>query len=78
MAKLPVIKTRELIRALQALGFVEYHRVGSHAQFKNPDGRRVTIPVHAGRDIKRGTLRGIINDLDMTVEEFIQALKRKN
>lgn len=75
MPKLPVVKTRELIRVLERLGFFEHHRVGSHAQFKHPDGRRVTIPVHHGRDVKPGMLRGIVGDLDMTVEEFVRVLK---
>lgn len=77
MPKLPVVKTRELIRVLNRLEFFEYHRVGSHAQFKHPDNRRITVPVHYGKDIKTGTLRGILNDIDLSVEEFILILKKK-
>lgn len=77
MPKLPVVKIKELIRVLTILGFFEYHRVGSHAQFKHPDGRRTTIPIHFGKDIKKGMLRGILNDIDLTVEEFIFILKKK-
>lgn len=77
MPKLPIIKVRELIRILGELGFFEYHRVGSHAQFKHLDGRRITIPVHFGKDLKKGILRGIIGDLDLTVDEFIVFLKKK-
>ncbi|MCK5061575.1 type II toxin-antitoxin system HicA family toxin [Candidatus Parcubacteria bacterium] len=77
MPKLPVIRARELIRALKKLGFFEYHQVGSHAQFKHEDGRRITIPVHQGKDINRGTLRGIISDLNISVDEFIKVLKNK-
>lgn len=75
MPKLPIIKSKELIRALNNLGFFEFHRVGSHAQFKHSDGRRITVPIHAGKDINKKTLRGIINDLDIPVEEFIKILK---
>lgn len=75
MPKLPIIKPKELIQILQRLGFAEFHRVGSHAQFKHPDGRRVTVAVHGGKDIKKKTLRGIINDLDISVEEFVKMLK---
>ena len=75
MPKLPVVKTRELTRVLRRLGFFPHHAVGSHLQMKHVDGRRITIPVHAGKDVPHGTLRGIISDLDMTVEEFIKALK---
>jgi len=72
MPKLPIVKTKELIRALERLGFFKFHQVGSHAQFKHKDGRRVTVPVHYGRDIKKKMLNGIINDLDITIEEFIK------
>ncbi len=77
MSKLPIIKAKELIRVLNKLGFFEHHRVGSHAQFKHEDERRVTVPVHAGKDINKGTLGGIIKDIDLTVEEFIVILKKK-
>ena len=75
MPKLPIIKTRELIRVIGKLGFVEFHRVGSHVQFKHNDGRRITVAVHKGKDLKKKTLRGIINDLELSVEEFVKILK---
>lgn len=76
MPKLPVIKARQLLKTLQKLGFYKHHQVGSHVQLKHPDGRRTTIPYHPSQEIRRGTLRAIIDDLDMTVEEFIKALKK--
>lgn len=75
MPKLPVIKSGELIKALNRLGFFKFHQVGSHAQFKNPVGRKITVPTHSGKDIGKKTLRGIINDLDLTLEEFIKILR---
>jgi len=72
--KLPVVKPIELIRVLNRIGFFEHHRVGSHAQFKNSDGSRVTVPVHVGKDINKKTLKGIIDDIDLSVEEFIKLL----
>ncbi|MBI4029516.1 MAG: type II toxin-antitoxin system HicA family toxin [Candidatus Blackburnbacteria bacterium] len=76
MPKLPVVKTKELLKTVQKLGFVKHHQTGSHIQLKHSDGRRVTIPYHPSKEIRRKTLKGIINDIDMTVEEFIQALKK--
>jgi len=76
MPKLPVIKSQELIRALKKLGFLKYHQVGSHAQFKNLNGQKITVPVHAGKDINKKTLKGIINDLEIDVEKFIVLLKK--
>jgi predicted RNA binding protein YcfA (HicA-like mRNA interferase family) len=76
MPKLPIVKARELIRVITKLGFFEHHRVGSHVQFKNKDGRRVTVSIHKGKDIKKKTLRGIISDLEISVEEFTKKLKK--
>jgi predicted RNA binding protein YcfA (HicA-like mRNA interferase family) len=44
-------------------------------QLKHPDGRRVTLPIHAGKDIKRGTLGGILKDIRLTKEDFIEAMR---
>lgn len=74
--KLPVIKVQELVRVLNKLGFFKFHQVGSHAQFKHPDGRKTTVPIHYGRDVKKKMLRGIIDDLDISVDEFVILLKK--
>jgi len=76
MPKLPAIKASKLLRALKQLGFYKHHQVGSHMQLKHPDGRRTTLPYHPTQEIRKGTLKAIIDDLDMTVEEFIKALKK--
>ena len=75
MPKLPVVKARKLLKTLNKLGFSKYHQVGSHIQPKRSDGRRITLPYYPAQEIRRGTLKAIIDDLDMTVEEFTQALK---
>ncbi len=76
MPKLPIIKTKELLRILGKLGFIEHHQVGSHAQFKHKDGRRTTVPIHAG-DVQKGMLHGILQDIHVGTEEFIAVLKKK-
>ena len=76
MPKLPVVKAKDLLKALKKLGFYTHHQAGSHIQLKHPDGRRTTIPYHPSKEIRRGTLKAIVDDLDMSVEEFIKALKK--
>lgn len=76
MPKLPVIKAQKLLNVLKKHGFYKYHQVGSHIQLKHADGRRTTIPYHQRKEIRRGTLKAIIDDLDMTIEEFIKSLKK--
>ena len=73
--RLPTIKAKDLIRILQREGYVLVHQKGSHATYKHSaTQRRVTVPIHPGHDLKRGLLRGILNDLNMTPEEFIKKL----
>jgi predicted RNA binding protein YcfA (HicA-like mRNA interferase family) len=47
---------------------------GSHHIMRHPDGRGTTVPVHQGRDVAKGTLRGICSDVGMTIEELQQLL----
>jgi len=51
MGSLPVLKPREVVTRLERLGFVEVRQRGSHKQFRHADGRAMTVPMHAGRDI---------------------------
>lgn len=76
MPKLPVIRASKLLRTLTKLGFYKHHQVGSHIQLKHPDGRRVTLPYHPSREIRRKTLKAIIDDMEITVEEFTEAVKK--
>jgi predicted RNA binding protein YcfA (HicA-like mRNA interferase family) len=57
-------------------GFVVDRIVGSHHVLKHPDSpaRTVTVPCHSGRDLKPGTLRAIIRQAGLTVEEFNKLL----
>ncbi len=70
---LPLLKPRELVRALERMGFRLLRKSkGSHWQFEHPDGRRTTIPVHKGRDIGPGLLRKILRDVEIDPEETPQ------
>lgn len=53
------------------IGFVEVRQRGSHKQFRHPDGRATTVPVHAGRDISPILLRQICRDIGMAAEDFL-------
>jgi predicted RNA binding protein YcfA (HicA-like mRNA interferase family) len=76
MSGLPVISGREVVRALTKAGFVVDRIAGSHhlMVFPGDPTRTVTVPVHAGRDLKPGTLRSIIRQTRLTVEEFSEFL----
>jgi predicted RNA binding protein YcfA (HicA-like mRNA interferase family) len=72
VAKAPVLKPREVVAILRALGFEEARQRGSHKQFRHPDGRATTVPFHAGRDISPILLRQIAADIGLTIEEFLR------
>ena len=72
MGSLPVLKPQEVCRRLEALGFVTVRQRGSHVQFRHPDGRGTTVPVHKGRDLAPVLLRQIAKDIGLTAEEFVQ------
>ncbi|MDB9457836.1 type II toxin-antitoxin system HicA family toxin [Dolichospermum circinale CS-1225] len=75
MPKLPRISSKEAIRALERLGFEQVRQTGSHVVIKKEteDGEiGCVVPVH--RELKVGTLSGILKQAQVTVEEFIDSL----
>ena len=71
--KLPLLSGRQVVAALQRLGFVEIHRRGSHVKMEHPDGRRIVFPFHD--EIDRYTLKGALRDADVDEAEFVQQVK---
>lgn len=70
MSKLSPISSKELIRILRKQGFEQVHQKGSHVRLKHKNGRRTTVPVHAGEKIGVGLLRKILRDVNLTRNEF--------
>ena len=75
MAKLPRIPSLLAIRALKRARFYEFHQSGSHIQLRHLDNPslRVTIPFHR-KDLAPKTLKSIIKQAGLTVDEFIELL----
>lgn len=77
MTRLPAVTARELIAVAEKLGFVLDRQKGSHAVFLRASGgqwQRIVVPLHKGRTLKRGTLHGLITDMGITIEEFVEML----
>lgn len=65
------MSTRDVLRAFGKAGYVVLpgRGKGSHVALQSPDGLRLLIvPAHG--DVKRGTLRALIRQAGMTIEEF--------
>lgn len=72
MPGIPVLKPREVVSILQALGISEVRQRGSHKQFRHADGRSTTVPFHAGRDLSPILLRQIAKDIGLTVDDLLK------
>jgi predicted RNA binding protein YcfA (HicA-like mRNA interferase family) len=70
MGTWPVLKPSEVRKILEKMGFVKIRQRGSHSQYRHPDGRTTTVPVHKGRDISPILLRQIVRDIGLTLDEF--------
>ena len=72
MSNIPVLKPKEVVKILNNLNFIEVRQRGSHKQFRHQDGRATTVPFQKGRDISPRLLRQIANDINLTIEEFLE------
>lgn len=70
MSRLAPIKPLKLIKILISLGFLNIRQKGSHMFFRHPDGRSTVVPFHKGEDIGKGLLRKILQDIELTLDEF--------
>ena len=71
MPRLPHLSGAEIIRALERLGFVNVRQRGSHVVMRRgPNG--CVVPLH--KEVKVGTLAGLLRQAEVTPEEFIAAM----
>ena len=75
-SNLPSLSPVKVVKALKKAGFVKVRQKGSHLiLFNDSSGRRVTIPMHEGKDIKKPLLRKIIEvEALMSLEDFLKLL----
>jgi len=69
MPKLIPVKPKKFIKILLSLGFKKRDAEGSHVFFSHPDGRTTVISMH-NREISKGLLRKILNDINLSIEEY--------
>jgi len=74
VSKLPRISGHQVVHALNKIGYEKDRQRGSHIvlrQIESPH-RRLVVPNH--NEVSKGTLRAIISQAGLTVEEFIDLL----
>ncbi len=72
MNKLPIVSGTELVKALCKLGYYVRDQKGSHIHLRHSTKRPLTIPNH--KEIARGTLRAILKDTGITIDELLKFL----
>lgn len=70
MSRLPRITGKKVISALRKAGFEVIRIKGSHHFLQHEDGRCTVVAVHAGETIGSGLMIKILNDCEMTVDDF--------
>jgi len=74
MTRIRRVDGRTVVAALAKAGFEVVRIRGSHYRLRHSDGRVTVVPVHSGETVGPGLLSKILNDCDMTREEFEKLL----
>jgi predicted RNA binding protein YcfA (HicA-like mRNA interferase family) len=74
MSRIPSLRPRQVVAALERCGFVVVRISGSHYQLFNERTRRHTTVPHHNRDLPRGTVSAIVQQAGLTREDFLKAL----
>lgn len=61
----------EIVKRLDKNGFIIIRQKESHVFLKHKnDGRTTVVPIHKGKDVDRSLLKKILNDTELSLEEF--------
>ena len=71
MPKLPSVSGKKVIKSLNKLGFVVVRQRGSHV-FMQKGEQSVTVPLH--NPVKKSTLKSILNQARISLEELLEHL----
>ena len=74
MSRLPALSGRQLVTALERLGFQVVRTKGSHRFLRHSDGRATVVPVHSGETVGRGLMAKILRDTELTADQLHAAL----
>ena len=72
MTKLPIISGKKLIKVLSKIGYYVRDQRGSHVHLRHPVRNPLTVPAH--KTIARGTLKSILKDAEISIDELLELL----
>ena len=76
MSKLQIVDAKTMEKLLLLLGFERVRQKGSHVFYRHPDGRTTTIPHHKGRVLVRSLIKEILKEIEVTIDEYNEILKK--
>ena len=75
MPKLPVVSGKDVIKILSKIGFEHVRTRGSHAILnKQTEDGKITIPVPLHKELAKGTLKSIMRQADLSLEDFLKLI----
>jgi predicted RNA binding protein YcfA (HicA-like mRNA interferase family) len=73
MSKLAPLKPEEVVRKRRKLGFSGPIPGGKHVRMYHPEsGKIIPIPMYKGKDVSTGVIREVINELEISREEWLK------
>ena len=76
MSKLKLVNAKTMEKLLLKLGFEKTRQKGSHAFYRHVDGRTTTIPHHKARMLARPLIREILREIEITVDDYNNHIKK--
>ncbi len=73
MPKIPAMSGREVVKTFESLGWVLDRQNGSHIVLVK-SGERASLCVPDHKEVRKGTLRGLIRTANLTIDEFLAAI----
>ncbi len=70
----PLLSGKKIVKVFEKAGFYRVSQRGSHIKICN-DTRQITLIIPDHKEVDRWTLRGIIRDAELGIEEFIRLVK---
>lgn len=72
--KPPLLSGREIVKAFERIDYYRVGQRGSHIKIRN-DSSQTTLIIPDHREVDRWTLKGILKDAELSVEDFLKLLK---
>lgn len=73
--KLPSLRARQVVRALERMGFVKDRQKGSHLVMIHPERKlRTVVPIHSRETLSKGLVMDILKEAEISLDLFLSAL----